>query len=116
MSVETFSLNDIDLTMSAKAIKHFERQLNSKAESAVRLSIKESGCSGYMYVMDFVNHGDANDQEFNFDDIKLFVAKDALPLLNGTEIDFVTEGVNSSIQFKNPNAKAMCGCGESFTL
>ncbi|WMS87600.1 HesB/IscA family protein [Pleionea litopenaei] len=116
MSVETFSPHDIELTMSDKAIRHFKRQLDSKSESAVRLSVKESGCSGFMYVMDFVNQGEDSDKPFTFDGISVFVAQDALPILNGTEIDLVTEGVNSSIQFKNPNAKAMCGCGESFTL
>ena len=66
--------------------------------------------------MDFVNQAEPDDQVFTFDDINLFVSKQALPILQGTEIDFVTEGVNSNIQFNNPNAKAMCGCGESFTL
>lgn len=116
MSVETFSLQNIDLSMTAKAIRHFNRQLQNRDESAVRLTVKESGCSGFMYEMDFVNEAEPEDQVFTFDNINLFVSKQALPILQGTEIDFVTEGVNSNIQFNNPNAKAMCGCGESFTL
>lgn len=116
MSVEKFSLNDIELTMNESAVRHFKRQLATKTEQAVRLSVKESGCSGFMYVMDFVDQGEATDQPFNFDGVNVFVAKDALAILNGTEIELVTEGVNQSIQFNNPNAKAMCGCGESFTL
>ncbi len=116
MSVATFSPNDIELTMTEKAIRHFQRQLKSKSETAVRLWVKESGCSGYMYEMDFVDAPEEGDKTFQFGDVTLFVSKEALPIIQGTEIDYATEGVNSSIQFNNPNAKAMCGCGESFTL
>jgi iron-sulfur cluster assembly accessory protein len=116
MTVATFSPNEIELTMTEKAIRHFRRQLQNRNETAIRLWVKESGCSGYMYEMDFVTHGEDDDKIFQFDDVTLYVSRQALPILQGTEIDFVTEGINSSIQFKNPNAKAMCGCGESFTL
>lgn len=116
MTVETFSPNDVNLSMTDKAIRHFQRQLENRSEKAVRLWVKESGCSGFMYEMDFVDTPEVDDKTFEFGDITLYVSKDALPVLQGTEIDFVTEGVNSNIQFKNPNAKAMCGCGESFTL
>lgn len=116
MTVATFSPNEIELKMTEKAIRHFQRQLANREETAVRLWVKESGCSGFMYEMDLVESGEADDKQFQFGDITLYVSKEALPILQGTEIDYVTEGVNSSIQFNNPNAKAMCGCGESFTL
>lgn len=117
MSVATFSLNDIELTMTDKAVRHFKRKLEKQQEaSAVRLSVKQSGCSGFMYVLDYVDQGLTEDKSYQFDGVQLYVAKDALAVLSGTEIDYVTEGVNSQVMFKNPNAKAMCGCGESFTL
>ncbi|MEE4245542.1 MAG: iron-sulfur cluster assembly accessory protein [Kangiellaceae bacterium] len=116
MTVASFSIDDMTITMTDKAIAHFNRQLAKRDETCVRFSVKESGCSGYMYVMDFVDNGDLGDREFQFGDVSVFVSKDALPIMQGSEIDLVTEGVNSNIQFNNPNAKAMCGCGESFTL
>lgn len=118
MSVETFVPNTESsaLNMTADAIAHFKQQLAQRPEDAVRLCVKTSGCSGYMYEIDFVTAGEGTDARYEFDGIVLYVAEDALPVLRGTEIDYVVEGVNASIQFKNPNAKAMCGCGESFTL
>lgn len=116
MSVTTFSPNDVEIQMTEKAIKHFRRQLKEKAETAVRLSVRESGCSGFMYEMDFVESAQDTDKQFIFEDVIVYVSKEALPIMQGTEIDYTTEGVNSVIQFNNPNAKATCGCGESFTL
>ena len=58
----------------------------------------------------------ADDKVFHIDGVDVFVKEEHLPLVNGIEIDFVTEGVNSLFQFRNPNATAECGCGESFTV
>ncbi|MCO7226868.1 iron-sulfur cluster assembly accessory protein [Pleionea sp. CnH1-48] len=115
MTVETFTPGE-DLSMTDKAVRHFKRQVEKNDASAVRLWVKESGCSGYMYELDFVNQAEDSDKTFEFDGLTLFVAQDALTLLMGTEIDYATEGVNSIVQFNNPNAKAMCGCGESFVI
>ena len=116
MSVETFSPNQVEISMTEKARKHFSRQLAENSAGAVRLHVKESGCSGFMYELDFVNSREENDKEYQFDAITLYVSAQALPYLSGTVIDYVTEGVNSMVQFSNPNAKAMCGCGESFII
>ena len=57
-----------------------------------------------------------DDEVFTVDGVDIYVSREHLPMVNGTEIDFVTQGVNSMFEFRNPNATAECGCGESFTV
>lgn len=79
--------------------------------------MKKSGCTGFMYVIDLVEEGGADDLRYSFDDdVELLVARDSLPILNGTRIDLVKEGINRQIKFINPNVKDQCGCGESFSV
>ncbi len=83
----------------------------------VRLAVKTSGCSGMAYVIEFVDELDEeNDVVFEDNGIKLIVDKKSLLYLDGTEVDYGKEGLNEGFKFSNPNAKASCGCGESFTV
>lgn len=82
----------------------------------VRLSIKRTGCSGLGYEVSFVEQLEEHDQVFESQGIKIFVADKNLAFLEGVEIDFSREGVNSSFKFNNPNATGTCGCGESFSV
>ena len=67
--------------------------------------------------MEFVENADEGDEVIKVaDDVTLFVAADARAYVRGTEIDYTREGLNSIIKFNNPNAKDLCGCGESFTI
>ena len=122
MSVESFDPNADAVSMTASALKHFERALTA-AENAgkkgqiVRLSTKQSGCSGFAYELDLVDVAQASDVVLTPNDtVTLAIAADAVTLLRGTEIDMVTEGVNKVIKFNNPNVVAECGCGESFSV
>lgn len=122
MSTEQFT-PDIRITMTEPAIKHTRNEAAKKTDcQGIRLSLETSGCSGYMYEISFVNQQEATEQQENdhvfqiADDIRLFVNKKHLPILNGTEIDFITRGLNSMFHFNNPNATAECGCGESFSV
>ncbi|MGM0633821.1 MAG: HesB/IscA family protein [Pseudomonadota bacterium] len=119
MSVESFDPTQVELSVSDEAAAHFRRQLQSSPDArAVRLSVKESGCTGYMYVVDLVRDDDAGrDLHVQVDDdIDLRVDRDSLAIINGTRIDLVTEGVNRQLRFLNPNAQDQCGCGESFNV
>jgi iron-sulfur cluster assembly accessory protein len=117
MSVGAFDPADtVKVTESAKA--HFRGQLERDASAqAVRLSVKESGCTGYMYVIDLVPEIDGDDIRVPLDEgVSLLIDRDSLAVVAGTEIDLVQEGVNRQLRFLNPNARDYCGCGESFNI
>jgi iron-sulfur cluster assembly accessory protein len=117
MTVSTFDPGAKIVTMTDSALKHFERALAGKDSKIVRLSTETSGCTGYAYVLNMVDEAQAGDIVMQpGDGVTLAVAEDAMAMLNGTEIDYVTEGVNSTIKFNNPNVVAECGCGESFSV
>jgi iron-sulfur cluster assembly protein len=82
----------------------------------LRLGIKISGCSGFSYVVDFADAVGPDDIVFEDQGVKVLVDRAALPQVDGTRVDFVRQGLNESFRFENPNARAECGCGESFTV
>ena len=82
----------------------------------LRVKIKTTGCSGYAYVLEFVDTLNDDDTVFDSNGIKIIVDKKSLVMIDGTELDYVKEGLNEGFQFKNPWEDATCGCGESFTL
>ena len=82
----------------------------------LRLSIKATGCSGYSYVIDYADTARPDDLVFEDQGVKVYVDPESFPVLDGTQVDFVRQGLNESFQFLNPNVKAECGCGESFTV
>ena len=122
MSIQSFdpqqqSLQQAVLVTPAAAA-HFKRQLEkSQGANAVRLSVKQSGCTGWKYVVDLVKQAKEDDLHLPLETgVELLVAQDALPVVSGTEIDFVIEGVNQQLKFNNPRVKDYCGCGESFSV
>jgi len=82
----------------------------------IRLSVQTTGCSGLGYNIEFVDAVNKDDTVFEDKGIKVIVDAKSLIYLDGTEVDFVKEGLNEGFEFNNPNAKAECGCGESFTV
>ncbi|PKM04850.1 MAG: iron-sulfur cluster assembly accessory protein [Gammaproteobacteria bacterium HGW-Gammaproteobacteria-6] len=117
MSVESFDPGSQVVSVTPAALEHFRRQLGSQPGKSVRLSVKKSGCTGFMYVIDMVEQGVDTDLHYRLDEqVELLVDRDSLPVLSGTEIDLVKEGINRQIRFINPNVKDQCGCGESFSI
>ncbi len=83
----------------------------------VRLGVKTTGCSGLSYVLEFVDDLDeSEDAMFTDKGVNVIIDKKSLVYLDGTELDFVREGLNEGFKFNNPNVKGECGCGESFTV
>jgi len=82
----------------------------------LRLGVTKTGCSGYSYVINYAE--DIKDADIVFEDkgVKVVVDADALPLIDGTEVDFVKSGLNEAFSFRNPNITGECGCGESFNV
>lgn len=106
----------ITLTESAK--KHIRKELSKNPKkTGFKLFLEKSGCSGFMYETALVDAPDADDRVFELEaELKVLVPNKDLPVLYGTEIDFITVGLNSMLQFKNPNVTGECGCGESFSV
>lgn len=82
----------------------------------LRVGVKTTGCSGLAYVLEFVDELNADDQVFEEFGLKLIVDGKSLVYIDGTQLDFVKEGLNEGFQFNNPNVNGECGCGESFTV
>jgi iron-sulfur cluster assembly protein len=82
----------------------------------LRLSVKKTGCSGFAYVVNYADDIAADDVVFEDHGVKVIVDKDSLGFIDGTEVDFVKQGLNEAFRFRNPNVKGECGCGESFTV
>jgi iron-sulfur cluster assembly protein len=82
----------------------------------LRIGVRKSGCSGYAYTIDYADAIDADDVVFDRDGVKVIIDAESLGLIDGTEVDFVKDGLNEAFKFRNPNVKGECGCGESFTV
>jgi iron-sulfur cluster assembly protein len=82
----------------------------------LRLGVKQTGCSGYAYVVSYADEIGAQDVLFEVSDVKVIVDAESLKYVDGTEIDFVRQGLNEAFKFRNPNVKGECGCGESFNV
>ncbi len=82
----------------------------------LRLGVKTTGCSGLAYVLEFVDELQEGDTVFEHQDVKVIVDAKSLVYLDGTQLDFVKNGLNEGFEFTNPNQKDECGCGESFTV
>ncbi|MEM1438474.1 MAG: iron-sulfur cluster assembly accessory protein [Pseudomonadota bacterium] len=82
----------------------------------LRLGVRKSGCNGWAYVIDYADAVEANDAVFEQDGLKVLVDRESLPMLDGTEVDFVKDGLNEVFRFANPNVAGECGCGESFNV
>jgi len=125
MTTEHYDPTRISMTQAANA--HVKRQLQVAGADALVLRVTESGCNGYMYEMSYIAEdaaegrtegfeiSDAHTFDFD-DDVRVYVTQKDWDMVRGTEIDFVTEGLNSVLKFNNPNAETQCGCGESFSL
>jgi iron-sulfur cluster assembly protein len=82
----------------------------------LRLSVKKTGCSGFAYVVNYADDIGADDVVFQDQGVTVVVDRDSLGFIDGTEVDFIKEGLNEAFRFRNPNVKGECGCGESFTV
>ena len=103
--------------MTETAAEHVRDQLSKRGEGVgIRVGIKTTGCSGMAYVLEFVDAVNDEDQVFDNHGVSLVVDPKSLVYIDGTEMDFVKEGLNEGFEFRNPNAAGECGCGESFTV
>ncbi|MBP3985446.1 iron-sulfur cluster assembly accessory protein [Pseudoxanthomonas helianthi] len=94
-------------------VQRFVRQ--TPGALGLRFGVTRTGCSGWGHVADLARDERPGDTVFEQDGVKIYVDADSLALVDGTEIDFAKQGLGETFVFRNPNATAECGCGESFT-
>jgi len=105
------------LTLTEKAAAHIQKSLTQRGKGiGLRLGVRTSGCSGMAYIIEFVDELKDEDQVFESQGVKIVVDPKSLLYMDGTELDYVREGLNEGFQFNNPNVKDQCGCGESFNV
>ncbi len=82
----------------------------------LRIGVRKTGCSGFAYVVNYADEVRPGDRVFEDRGVKVYVDPESLPLIDGTTVDFVKQGLNEAFRFRNPNVKGECGCGESFSV
>lgn len=105
------------VTLTEKAALQIKKQLDKRGKGiGLKLGVRKSGCSGYAYALDYADQVQDCDVVFEEHGVKLIVAQDDLTYIDGMQLDYRREGINEAFQFNNPNVKATCGCGESFSV
>jgi iron-sulfur cluster assembly protein len=105
----------ISLTLSA--VERVRSYLARRGRGlGLRVGVRKTGCSGYAYLIDYADSIGPDDVVFDEQGVKVVVDAEALKLIDGTEVDFVKQGINEAFKFRNPNVKGECGCGESFSV
>jgi iron-sulfur cluster assembly protein len=104
------------ITLAPAALDRVRGYLAQAPEAiGLRFGVKKTGCSGWGYLADLAREQRADDTVFEQDGVRILVDAESLALVDGTEVDFLKQGLNEQFVFRNPNVTAECGCGESFT-
>ncbi len=107
----------MSITLTESAARHVSKYLAQRGKGVgVRLGVKTSGCSGLAYKLEYADVVAPEDQVFESHGVKVLVDPQSLSYLDGTELDFVREGLQQGFKFSNPNERDRCGCGESFRV
>ena len=105
------------VTLSERAATHIMNFLAKRGSGiGLKLGVRTSGCSGMAYKLEFADTEDPEDIKFECHGVTVYIDPKSLSYLEGTELDFVREGLNEGFKFNNPNVKSECGCGESFNV
>jgi iron-sulfur cluster assembly protein len=105
------------ITLTESAAQHVARFIEKRGKGVgLRLGVKTTGCSGMAYKLEFADASNPEDMRFDSHGVSVLVDPKSLPYIDGTELDFVREGLNEGFRFNNPNVKSECGCGESFNV
>jgi len=105
------------ITLTTNAANHVQKFLAKRGNGiGLRLGVRTSGCSGLAYTLEFVDELGSDHLQFESHGVTVLIDPKSLAFLDGTELDFVREGLNEGFKFNNPNVKNQCGCGESFNV
>ena len=105
------------ISLTTSAAERVRSYLHRRGHGVgLRVGVRKTGCSGYAYVIDYADAIDSDDLVFEGHGVKVIVDAKSLELIDGTEVDFIKDGLNEAFKFRNPNVKGECGCGESFNV
>ena len=105
------------ITLTENAAKQIQHQLAKRGKGiALRIGVKKVGCTGLAHTFEIADEIRANDHSFKSHNARVVIDADNLAFLDGSRIDFVTEGLKQMFKFDNPNVDSECGCGESFNV
>lgn len=105
------------LSLTQPAAERVKSYLDARGSGmGLRVGVKKTGCNGFAYIVNYADRADDGDAVFEDRGVKLVVDRKSLALIDGTEIDFVKDGLNEAFRFRNPNVTGECGCGESFSV
>ena len=105
------------ISLTESAAQRVRKYLDARNQGiGLRLGVTKTGCSGYSYVINYAEEIKESDVVFEDKGIRVVVDPEALQLIDGTEVDFVKNGLNEAFSFRNPNITGECGCGESFNV
>lgn len=105
------------ITMTQAAAKKVAKTLEKRGHGVgIRVGVKTTGCSGLAYILEYVDKPNENDLSFVSNDVTIFVDPKSLVYVKGLEMDWVRQGLNEGFDFRNPNERDRCGCGESFRV
>ena len=100
---------------AVQQVKELKQAQNLPDNVFLRMGVKGGGCSGMSYSLEFDNELGPHDRKFEIDGVQVVCDAKSYLYLNGTTLDYVTEGLQGGFTFVNPNAKSSCGCGTSFS-
>lgn len=107
----------MSIQLTVNAAEHVRKALAKRGGGqGLRFGVKDTGCSGKAYVFEFVDAVQPGDQVFEDRGVKVVVDPESLSYVDGSTLDYGREGLNEGFKVTNPNVKAQCGCGESFTI
>ena len=104
------------ITLTEAATNKIKKLLSTRGGVGIRLGVRTTGCSGLAYVLEYVDKPTPDDQCFNCQGCSLFLDPKSSVYLTGMIVDYVRSGLNEGFEFRNPNEKDRCGCGESFRV
>ena len=103
--------------LTEAAARHVTRYLSRRGKGVgVRLGVKTTGCSGLAYKLEYADEQAPEDIVFESNGVRVLVDPKSMAYIDGTQLDFVREGLKEGFRFSNPNERDKCGCGESFRV
>jgi iron-sulfur cluster assembly protein len=106
----------VPLSLTESAVARVTALMRDKNVLGVRIGVTTKGCSGFVHTLDYAKEEQPGDLRLEQDNAVIFIDPAAVPIVQGTIMDWIEQELEQRFIFHNPNAKGTCGCGESFTL